>query len=102
MRFRLPDPATLTPAERTEHRRRVLGKRYNQYGTELPDGSAYYLTDDGPGRYLIHGFLGHTLRPSFCESYRTIEGRQARIERFRARCAKRRRPSRRAPDSRQP
>lgn len=79
---RLPDSRTLTPEQRAACRAAVIGARYSRHRTDLPDGSCYFITDEGPGRYLLHGFVRLALRPSFCEAYRTAQGRQARIDRF--------------------
>lgn len=81
--FRLPNPASLTPEQRAEYRAAILGARYSQHRTDLAGGSCYYTTDLGPGRFVLHGFAGKALRPTFCESFRTIEARNLRIERFR-------------------
>ena len=79
---RTPNPASLTAAERAEYRDAVVGNRYNGNRTDLPDGSCYYATEDGPGRYVLHAFGGKALRPSFIESYRTRERLEERIDAF--------------------
>lgn len=61
-----------------------VGVRYNAHRTDLPDGSCYYIADDGRGRHIVTAFIGRSLRPAFIENYRTPAGAQQRAAAFAA------------------
>jgi len=79
---RLPNPASLSPDERTQYRDSLVGMFKGEGAEILPDGSAIY-TADKDGRFYLHIFAGKALRASRDSGwYRMANTRADVIERF--------------------
>ncbi|MFL8078257.1 hypothetical protein [Xanthomonas vasicola] len=59
---KLPNPASLTAAERAELRDAIAGPRYAQQPHDLADGSRYYIAEEA-GRIVVTKFHGKALKP---------------------------------------
>lgn len=81
MRNRLPNPASLSPEEREQHRAARLGSSMTQQHAAIGDGSSYY-TGECNGVCYAAGFKGKALRSSFHYRFRSAADRDAHIAKW--------------------
>lgn len=75
---RLPNPASLSPEEREQHRAALVGSSMTCQHTHTGDGSSYY-TDERNGKLYAAGFKGKAIRPAFHCRFRNAAERDAHI-----------------------